>query len=133
MRRIATSRFVGLDARVRTANSISTFLCSFKEWEQLTRIFFRLHASQAFMIRIRCACSLCSLVFVPRPAEEVTSTPSLVMMEKPGKRASAAFLVSFIAFLVTRRGAVCVLVGGVMLMDPYPESARVIEEAGDGV
>lgn len=97
------------------------------------RTFFRLQSSQAFMIRIRCACSLCSLVFVPRPADEVTSTPSLVMIEKPGRRTSAVFFVSFFGFFVTRFGAPCALVGGVMLMDPYPESAKVIEEAGDGV
>src|SRR5450756_2280940 len=67
-----------------------------------TLIFFFLQASQAFMILIKWACSRCSLVLVPRPAEFVTSMPSLVMIEKPGNLASAAFGVSFFAFFVIR-------------------------------
>ena len=98
---------------------------------QLTLIFFLLHSSQAFMILIRWACSLCSLVLVPRPAEEVTSTPSLVMIEKPGSLTSAAFFVSFRGFFETR--ALRARLGGVIVMEPYPESPNIAEEVGEGV
>lgn len=94
-----------------------------------TLIFFFLHSSQAFMIRIMWACSRCSLVFVPRPAELVTSTPSLVMIENPGSLNSATFFVSFFTgFLETRDRP-----GGVMLKDPFLDSPKVAEELGEGV
>ena len=100
--------------------------------EKLTLTFFLLQSSQAFMIRIRCACSLCSLVFVPRPAELVTSTPSLVMIENPGSLNSAAFLVSFLAdFLETREWQD--RLGGVMLVEAFPKSPNIAEELGEGV
>jgi hypothetical protein len=84
------------------------------------------------MIRIMCACSLCSFVFVPRPAELVTSTPSLVIIENPGSLSSAALLVSFFAaFLETREWRH--LFGGVMLAEAFPESPNVAEEPGEGV
>lgn len=116
------SRHIGSSMRwVALLDKISIFLNSrlTSSIGILTRIFFRLHSSHAFMIRMRCACSLCSLVFVPRPAQEVTSTPSLVMIEKPGNLTSSVFFVTFFAdFFVTLLGAPIFLVGGVMLIDP---------------
>src|ERR1700684_1539215 len=109
-----TCRCVIFDGKDRTVDMINN-LPTAKEWK-LTLIFFFLQDSQAFMILIKWACSRCSLVFVPRPAEFVTSMPSLVMIEKPGNRASAALGVSFFAFFVTR--APRFRVGGVMLMEP---------------
>jgi hypothetical protein len=43
------------------------------------------------------------------------------MIEKPGSLASATFLVSFFAGLLTLPPRF--LAGGVMLMEPYPEEA----------
>lgn len=63
------------------------------------------------------------------------STPSLVMMEKPGSLTSAAFLVSFLGsrfgFFDTR--ALRILLGGVRLVEAYVESPNVADETGDGV
>lgn len=53
-------------------------------WLGSQRTFFFLHASQAFMMRIRCAWSLCSLVLQPRVAVLVTSRPSVVRIFIPG-------------------------------------------------
>jgi hypothetical protein len=50
------------------------------------------------------------------------------MMEKPGSLISASFLVSFLGFFDAR-----FRLGGVKLMEPYPESPKVAEELGDGV
>jgi hypothetical protein len=46
----------------------------------------RLHAGQAPSLRILAACSRCALVLGPRDWLLVMSTPSAVMMEKPGRR-----------------------------------------------
>jgi hypothetical protein len=118
------------DGKDRTADMINNLPAETQDWK-LTLIFFFLQESQAFMILIKWACSRCSLDFVPRPAEFVTSMPSLVMIEKPGNRASAALGVSFFAFFVTRTPRL--RVGGVMLMEPYAESPKVAEDPGDGV
>lgn len=53
-------------------------------WLGSHRIFLRRQASQALMMRMRCAWSRCSLVLQPRDAELVTSRPSLVMIFMPG-------------------------------------------------
>jgi hypothetical protein len=101
-----------------------------KNGGRLTRTFFFLQSSQAFMILIKCACSLCSFVLVPRPAELVTSMPSLVMMENPGNLISAVLGVTFLDFFSIRR---LPFMGDLALNEPYPESARVAEEAGEGL
>lgn len=136
---LGTSRWI-VGEKDRTVRSISSCVLMSREISRilLTLIFFFLHASHAFMILIKCACSLCSFVLVPLPAVVVTSIPSFVIMEKPGRRASStlAFLMSFFAAFLVTRAAPSVRVGGVMLgtlIDPYPESPKVAEEAGDGV
>lgn len=117
-------------ARDHTANCMSLEFME-RGWEKLTRTFFFLQSSQAFMMRMRCACSLCSLDLVPRLAELVTSTPSLVMMEKPGSLNSAFFKSFFADFFETRaaRG----LPGDDLLVEILPESPKATEELGEAV
>jgi hypothetical protein len=80
---------VWYDARVELLESVADIAADPVEtdgrwWLGSHFCLLRLHAEQAPSFRILAACSRCSFVFGPLDWFSVISTPSLVMIEKPG-------------------------------------------------